>query len=943
MRRGRVSPRCCGRWASRRTTTSRSSSRRSVTSRSRTSTSRRRSSRSAKAAGFAEAVIGVLSTVRSGGVRLRAAAARRRLARAGRRRAHGARPRAPIRRSPRSAPSSSEWYEPDVLQEVGAAIDRFAIRRSALDAGEVDAGQRDDTSDVLFCSDACLLVRRDAIDGGRWTRREGWPFYEDVDLCWRLRARGARVVVEPQARVRHAADLSRGRRLFESIALREHAERGRLRFMLKHYAPLGLARAPAAARRRVVRSASSARVVAARAVARPRDRRCVDADRCASCRGSSASVDARRRRASKTGSCSRSPRAARSATCAANVPSGRRASSQPSVAFGERFAAMLRQPVTWVTVVADRRRHRSAPQRALRRAFALGELRALAPFGDAIADHFGTRPPRGARPLRPGRARAESSSALVRSILFARRARGEGRPRSRRCCSPRSPGARVGRSLAVRPDAASLARDRRCGESRHAVAAARRRVRRARAVGGVAVARRVSCSRRRRSARALQARVRFVARWAFGWAVTVALHPPAFVWLARARRRLIVARRRDDDDRTDRRDRVRILVTGAIGAFVLLLPWSIAVVHAAVAARRASGMARPRRSTAGSSARRSAAAGRSSRGSSSRSLAAFFVGLDRTTFALAALAGVARRSPASTGAFPRETMLAGAGRLRVPRSLRSPRGTSSRRSPRYELGTPSGGGDRRRSSRSAAMWIGGVVTTVPSGARVARRSRSIAGVRARETGRVLWLAETTGGVRAWSTLSFAERLGAFPAPGGPEERLVTRADRSRARRTHAPSRRRPRARRHLAHRRARRRVATRARRPKRTSRRRRSRGRRPCIRNDGWRGPAMLLSAPPSDPLSPPASPTSCATRGASHVRAGRTDRSRCGRTAEPNAAEVVVYVAGGHRGGLRIEGARGRVAAAGAYVPASGRRGTGRVDAARDAGGDGCCRSRRC
>jgi GT2 family glycosyltransferase len=134
-----------------------------------------------------------------------------------------------------------EWFRPDVLQEVGAAIDRFAIRRTALDPGEVDSGQRDDTTDVLFCSDACLLVRRDAFVEVGGLDVKSWPFYEDVDLCWRMRAGGARVVVEPQARVRHAADLSGGRRLFDSLTLREHAEHGRLRFMLKHYAPLGLA------------------------------------------------------------------------------------------------------------------------------------------------------------------------------------------------------------------------------------------------------------------------------------------------------------------------------------------------------------------------------------------------------------------------------------------------------------------------------------------------------------------------------------------------------------------------------------------------------------------------------------------------------------------------------------------------------------------------------
>ena len=215
-----------------------------------------------------------------------------------------------------------EWFQPEVLQEVGAAIDRYAIRRTALDPGEVDSGQRDDTTDVLFCSDACLLVRRDAFVEIGGLDAKAWPFYEDVDLCWRLRAGGARVVVEPQARVRHAADLSGGRRLFDSLTLREHAEHGRLRFMLKHYALLGLDRPAAAARGRNARAAPG-RARAARAVARARDRPVVGPDDPRAAGDLREFVDGRRRRASRIGSCSHWPRAAPLATCAATGLSGR--------------------------------------------------------------------------------------------------------------------------------------------------------------------------------------------------------------------------------------------------------------------------------------------------------------------------------------------------------------------------------------------------------------------------------------------------------------------------------------------------------------------------------------------------------------------------------------------------------------------------------------------
>src|SRR5439155_24408304 len=61
----------------------------------------------------------------------------------------------------------------------------------------------------------------------------------------------------------------------------------------------------------------------------------------------------------------------------------------------------------------------------------------------------------------------------------------------------------------------------------------------------------------------------------------------------------------------------------------------------------------------------------------------------------------------------------------------------------------------------------------------------IADVKKSETGRVLWLEQTTGGLRSWATLSFGETLRAFPPANGPADRLVTRAlEAAHAGRTH---------------------------------------------------------------------------------------------------------------------------------------------------------------
>ena len=80
-----------------------------------------------------------------------------------------------------------EMDRPEVLQEVGGSIDRFAIRHTGIDPDEVDHGLYDATDDVLYASAACLLVRRDALDSVGGMDPDAWPLYDDVDLCWRLR------------------------------------------------------------------------------------------------------------------------------------------------------------------------------------------------------------------------------------------------------------------------------------------------------------------------------------------------------------------------------------------------------------------------------------------------------------------------------------------------------------------------------------------------------------------------------------------------------------------------------------------------------------------------------------------------------------------------------------------------------------------------------------
>jgi GT2 family glycosyltransferase len=110
-------------------------------------------------------------------------------------------------------PKLVSWTSPDRLQEVGFAVDRTGRAVSPIEDDEIDQGQHDQVRDVFFVNTAGMLVRRGALlhVGGFDERMTA--FRDDLDLCWRTHLTGGRVLMVPQARVRHfAAAASRSRR-----------------------------------------------------------------------------------------------------------------------------------------------------------------------------------------------------------------------------------------------------------------------------------------------------------------------------------------------------------------------------------------------------------------------------------------------------------------------------------------------------------------------------------------------------------------------------------------------------------------------------------------------------------------------------------------------------------------------------------------------------------
>lgn len=108
-------------------------------------------------------------------------------------------------------PKLVDWHAPDRLLAVGVEVDKTGYPVPNVDRGELDQAQHDSVRDVFYIPGAVTLVRADLFDelGGF---DPGIDLHgEDLDLCWRARVAGARVVVAPGAVVAHLEALGERR------------------------------------------------------------------------------------------------------------------------------------------------------------------------------------------------------------------------------------------------------------------------------------------------------------------------------------------------------------------------------------------------------------------------------------------------------------------------------------------------------------------------------------------------------------------------------------------------------------------------------------------------------------------------------------------------------------------------------------------------------------
>jgi GT2 family glycosyltransferase len=127
------------------------------------------------------------------------------------------------------------------IQHAGGQIQQPVLLAQHDGYGTNDQGQHETPREVEFVTGAALAIRRATWNEVGGMDTSFYPaYYEDVDLCWRVRQRGLRVWYEPTAVALHqeAAGVGKGSAVYHRLY-----HHNRLRLLFKHYADDWIVRA----------------------------------------------------------------------------------------------------------------------------------------------------------------------------------------------------------------------------------------------------------------------------------------------------------------------------------------------------------------------------------------------------------------------------------------------------------------------------------------------------------------------------------------------------------------------------------------------------------------------------------------------------------------------------------------------------------------------------
>ncbi|MGH1492949.1 MAG: glycosyltransferase [Acidimicrobiales bacterium] len=128
-----------------------------------------------------------------------------------------------------AGPKLVRWADERRLLQLGMGSDRFGVMVDQVERGEFDQDQYDSVRDVFVIPGGVQLIRADLFAALGGFDPAIKTMGEDLDLCWRAHAAGARVLVVPSAKARHMESMK------DRITIRERRRlltRHRLRTVL---------------------------------------------------------------------------------------------------------------------------------------------------------------------------------------------------------------------------------------------------------------------------------------------------------------------------------------------------------------------------------------------------------------------------------------------------------------------------------------------------------------------------------------------------------------------------------------------------------------------------------------------------------------------------------------------------------------------------------------
>ncbi len=106
-------------------------------------------------------------------------------------------------------PKILSYNNPDSFEYAGAAggfIDRYGYpfcRGRILNHLEKDENQYNQSTQIFWATGAAMFMRAEAFKNAGGLDGDFWAHMEEIDLCWRLKSQGYKIIYEPQSVVYH--------------------------------------------------------------------------------------------------------------------------------------------------------------------------------------------------------------------------------------------------------------------------------------------------------------------------------------------------------------------------------------------------------------------------------------------------------------------------------------------------------------------------------------------------------------------------------------------------------------------------------------------------------------------------------------------------------------------------------------------------------------------